>query len=151
MAEKYIVRLTEEERQLLEEITRKGETQAYRILHANILLKANVNGDDWPVGQIAKAFGCHQGTVCNVRKRFVTEGLKTALGRTPQKNPSRQPTFDGRTEAQLIALSLSTPPEGQSGWSLRLLADKLVELHIVDEVSHETVRSTLKKTKSNLT
>lgn len=149
MADKYIVRLTEEECQRLEDITRKGETQAYRIRHANILLKANADGDDWSNAQIAEAFGCHQGTVCNVRKRFVMEGLEAALERTPQKNPSRQPIFDGRTEAQLIALSLSTPPEGQSGWSLRLLADKLVELNIVEEVSHETVRSTLKKTKSS--
>lgn len=151
MAEKYIVRLTEEERQRLEEITRKGETQAYRIRHANILLKANADGDDWSNDQITEAFGCHEGTVCNIRRRFVEEGLEVALERKSQKNPSRQLIFDGRTEAQLIALSLSPPMEGQSGWSLRLLADKLIELEIVDEVSHETVRSTLKKMKLNRT
>ena len=150
MAEKYIVRLTAEERQQLEEITRKGTTQAYRILHANILLKADANADNWGNDQIAGAYGCHQGTVGNIRKRFVTEGLEAALKRKPQKVLSRQLIFDGRAEAQLIALSLSSPPEGYSGWSLRLLADKLVELEIVDEVSHETVRSTLKKMKSNL-
>lgn len=150
MAEKYIVRLTTEERQQLEEITRKGTTQAYRIRHANILLKADVEKDRWSDDQIAEAYGCHQGTVGNVRKRFVLEGLEAALERKPQSAPSRQRTFDGRTEAQLIALSLSSPPEGHSGWSLRLLADKLVELEIVDEVSHETIRSTLKKMKSNL-
>ena len=151
MAEKYIVRLTEEERQQLKEIIRKGKTQAYRIRHANILLKADANIDNWSDNQIAEAYGCHQGTVRNVRKRLVMEGLEAALKRKPQKTLSRQPVFDGRSEAQLIALSLSSPPEGYAGWSLRLLADKLVELEIVDEVSHETVRSTLKKTKSNLT
>ena len=151
MAEKYIIRLTTEERQQLEEITRKGTTQAYRIRHANILLRSDAEGDDWSNDQIAEAYDCHQGTVGNVRKRFVLEGLEAALKRKPQSAPSRQRTFDGRTEAQLIALSLSSPPEGRSGWSLRLLADKLVELEIVDEVSHETIRSTLKKTKLNPT
>jgi hypothetical protein len=151
MAEKYIVRLNTEERQQLEEIIRKGTSQAYRIRHANILLKADVERDNWPDDQIAEAYGCHRGTVGNVRKRFVLEGLESALKRKPQDTLSRQRIFDGRTEAQLIALSLSSPPEGHNGWTLRLLADKLIELEIVDEVSHETIRSTLKKTKSSLT
>lgn len=151
MAEKYVVRLSIEERAKLQEIVRKGTTQAYRVKHANILLKADVDFDNWNDSQIADAFGCHPNTAHMVRKRFVLEGVESALGRNPQKTPSRQQIFDGRSEARMIALSLSSPPEGHSGWTLRLLADKLVELEIVDSVSHETVRSTLKKMNSSLT
>lgn len=149
MREKFIVRLAEEERNLLREIVTKGKTAAYRIKHANILLAADVNGPAWQDEEIAKAYSTHVGTVGSVRKRFVEQGLEAALGRKKQECPSRQPVFDGASEAHLIALSCSKPPEGRSRWTLRLLADKVVELDIVDKVSYETVRQTLKKTNSS--
>lgn len=151
MAEKYIVRLTAQERQELREIIRAGKRAAHLIRHAHIILKADIEAENWTDEQIAEAYDCSLGTVYNIRKRFVLEGLEAALERKRQKTLSRQPVFDGRAEAQLIALSLSSPPEGRSGWTLRLLANKLVELQIVETVSHETVRATLKKTKSSLT
>jgi transposase len=147
--EKFIVRLTEEERNQLKEIVTKGKTAAYKIKHANILLAADVAGPALPDEDIAKVFSVHIGTVGSIRKRFIEKGLEAALGRKKQESPSRQPTFDGASEARLIAISCSQPPEGCSRWTLRLLADKVVELEIVDKVSYETVRQTLKKTHSS--
>ena len=142
---KYIVRLTDEERLKLQEIVRVGKAEAYKIKHANILLKADANKDNWTDSQIAKAFCCHQNTVHGIRKRMVLEGFESALGRKRQKSPSRKRILDGEAEARLIATSLSSPPEGCSRWTLRMLADKLIELEVVEEISHETVRTTLKK------
>jgi transposase len=147
--EKYIVRLTEEERNQLKEIITKGKKVAYKIKHANILLKTDTDGPTWQDEAIAQAFSVHLSTVGCIRKRFVEQGLEAALGRKKQEKPSREPTFDGVSEAHLIALSCSKPPEGSSRWTLRLLADKVVELEIVDKVSYETVRQTLKKTNSS--
>jgi transposase len=147
--EKFIIRLTEEERNQLKEIVTKGKTAAYKIKHANILLKADVDGPAWQDEAIAQAFSVHLSTVGCIRKRFVEQGLEAALGRKKQEKPSREPIFDGVSEAHLIALSLSKPPEGHSRWTLRLLADKVVELEIVDKVSFETVRQMLKKTNSS--
>ena len=149
MRERYIVRLTEEERNQLKEIIAKGETLAYKIKHANILLKADADGPGWRDEAIAQAFSVHLSTVGCIRKRFVEQGTESALGRKKQAKPSHEPTFDGASEARLIALSCSKPPEGSSRWTLRLLADKVVELEIVDKVSYETVRQTLKKTNSS--
>ena len=143
MREKFIVRLTEEERNQLKEIVTKGKTAAYKIKHANILLKADAGGPAWQDEEIAQAFSVHLSTVGCIRKRFVEQGLEAALGRKKQEYPSHAPTFDGASEAHLIALSCSQPPEGRSRWTLRLLADKVVELEIVDKVSYETVRQTL--------
>lgn len=148
---KYIVNLTEEERFHLEDMVKKGKAAAYKIKHANILLKANINGSNWTDLQIAEAFSCHSNTVHGIRKRMVLEGIDSAIERKAQVSPSRKRILDGKAEATLIATSLSKAPEGHSRWTLRMLADKLVELEVVDSVSHETVRSTLKKTKSNLT
>lgn len=109
---------------------------------------ADADGPNWVDSQISEAFSCRRQTVERVRKRLVTRGFDEALnGRTP-KEPPRQRKFDGRGEAELIALRLGEPPEGYSNWSLRLLARKIVELGIVDGVSHETIRKTLKKTES---
>jgi len=143
---KYVVRLTRAERRSLEALTAKGRTQAYRIKHAHILLKADADGPGWLDGQIAEAIGVHVNTVRNVRQRFVEDGLEAALGRKKQEQPSRERILDGEKEARLIALGCSSPPKGRARWTLHLLADKLVELRIVDHISHETVRQALKKT-----
>ncbi len=149
MRQKFIVRLTEEERKLVKEMVTKGKSAVYKVKHANILLAADVDGLAWQDEEIAKAYSANVSTVGSLRQRFVEQGLEAALGRKKQERPSRQPVFDGASEARLIALSCSRPPEGRSRWTLRLLADKVVALDIVDKVSYETVRQTLKKTNSS--
>lgn len=151
MGKKYVVRLSEEEREELDSLTRKGKGAAYRIKHANILLKADADGPGWQDRQIAQAFSCHAATVARVRQRFVEEGLQRALGRRKQRSPSRAWLLDGEQEARLIALSCSQAPDGRARWTLRLLAGRLVELQIVDSICHETVRRTLKKTRLSRT
>lgn len=142
---KYIVRLTLEERETLSELIKIGKTAAFRILHANILLKSDADGPGWTDDAISEAFGCSRNTVSNLRERFVEEGLDNALERKPQSSVSRKPILDGEKEARLIAIGCSQPPLGRAQWTLRLLADRLVTLDVVDSVSHETVRTTLKK------
>jgi transposase len=151
MARKYVVRLGSDERGVLELLVKKGKTQAYRIKHANILLAVDADGPDWSDEEAAEAFGCHVNTVANVRQRFIEQGLEAALERKKQKSPSRERILDGEKEARLIALACSAPPEGRSKWTLQLLADKLVALKVVETISDQTVRRTLKKTNSNLT
>lgn len=145
MRQRFVVRLSKEERQALKELAGKGLAQAYRIKHANILLKADAGGPAWKDERIAEAFGCHIGTVRNVRKRLVEGGLEAALARKPQARPSRARILDGRGEARLITLACSTPPEGRGHWTLELLAKRLVQLKVVEDISYETVRRTLKK------
>jgi transposase len=145
MNKKYIVRLTEQEREQLEAVIRKGKAAAYKITHANILLKADADGAAWSDEAIAAAFSVHTRTVAGIRERFVEQGLEAALTRKKQERPSQPPLFDGEAEAYLIALRCSAPPAGHARWTLRLLADKVVELDIVASASHETVRRTLKK------
>jgi transposase len=151
MAKKYIVRLNSAEREALELLVKKGKTQAYRIKHANILLAVDADGSDWSDEEAAAAFGCHVNTASNVRRRFVEQGLEAAVERKKQKSPSRERILDGEKEARLIALACSQPPAGRSKWTLQLLADKLVTLEIVESISDQTVRRTLKKTNSSLT
>lgn len=146
MNKKYIVRLTDEEREYLNGLVTKGKTAAYKIRHANILLKADEDGSGWSDGQIAEALSAHKASVAGIRQRFVEEGLESALDRKKQSAPSRTRMLDGKGEARLIALGCTLPPEGYSRWTLRLLADKAVELDIAGSISHETVRQTLKKT-----
>lgn len=143
---KYIVRLTEAEQKALRELIRKGKAPAYQIRRANILLKADIAGPAWTDVRIGEAFSIHPNTVAVMRKRFGEQGLEKALDRKRRVIPPRQARFDGESEARLIAMSCSEPPEGHSRWTLRLLAGKAVELELVPEVSHETVRKTLKKT-----
>jgi len=150
-AKKYIVRLSEEERQTLKMIIGKGKSAAYRIKHANILLKADADGSNWPDERVVEAFECHRNTVENVRKRFVTQGFEAALERKKRLTPPRKKIIDGEREARIIAISRTTPPPGRAKWSLRLLADKIVELGIVESASHMTVQRALKKTNSSLT
>jgi len=148
---KYIVTLTSDERELLRELVDTGKTQAYRIKHANILLKADREQEAWNDLQIAQAFGCHQNTVANVRLRFVLQGLETALERQQRKTPPVEPILDGAGEARLTQLACSTPPEGRADWTLELLADQCVVLKIADSISPQTVMRTLKKTNSSRT
>jgi len=146
MAKRCIVRLTDEERRQLGELVSRGKAAAYKIKHANILLKVDVEGPGWSDEQTAEAFGCHRNTVANVRQRLVEQGLEAALGRKRRATPGRKPVCDGEAEAKLIALRCSEPPAGQAKWTLRLLADRAVELEIVPAICHETVRQVLKKT-----
>jgi len=150
---KYIVTLTADERTYLSELTRTGKTAAYKLTHARILLKADQaeGGPAWPDEQIAQALEVSVATIERLRQRFVEQGLEAALCRKKQDRPSRQPILDGAAEARLIALACSQPPKGRARWTLRLLADQLVELEVVEAVSHETVRQTLKKTNSSPT
>jgi len=151
MHKRFIVRLTTEERGELERLVGIGKAAAFKIKHANILLKVDAAGPDWPDETTAEAFGCHANTVRNVRQRFVEQGLEAALGRKKQDRLSRQPVFDGDKEARLIATACSAPPAGRARWTMHLLADRMVELRIVDSVCPETVRKTLKKTNCSRT
>lgn len=145
MPKRYIVRLSEQEQQYLKALVSTGKAVAYKIKHANILLNIDVNGAAWTDEQAASACHCHRNTVANLRQRLVEQGLDAALERKPSKTPSRQSVCDGEAEAKLIALRCGTPPVGRARWTLRLLADKAVELEIVPSICHETVRQVLSK------
>lgn len=151
MPKKYIVRLSEEERSELTAMIDKGRTAAYKIKHANILLAADADGPAWTDEKIAEAYHCRIRTVTNVRQRLVERGLEGAINRKKQDTPSRKQKLDGDGEAMLIALACTKAPEGRSRWTLNLLADRLVELKVVDSICDQTVHRTLKKTKSNPT
>ena len=146
VSEKFIVRLSPEERQRLEELVHKGKSVAYRIKHANILLKADADGPAWCDQQIADAFGCHVNTVANVRRRCVDDGLEAALDRKKRATPPVEPILDGAAEARLITIACSEAPDGAARWTMQMLADELVRLKVVTSISDETVRRTLKKT-----
>jgi transposase len=150
-AKKYIVSLTEKERQELEELTQKGKSSARKINHARILLKADINqiNGEWNDDQISQALEVSRSTIERVRQRFVEEGLEQALNPRP-RNSLKLRKIDGEAEAHLIALACSEPPSGYSRWTLRLLAEQMVVLEYVETISHESVRQVLKKTKSNL-
>jgi hypothetical protein len=141
----YIVRLSSEERSLLEEVIKKFKGSSQRVRRAQILLKADVDGPGWTDQEIADAFGCRRKTVENVREGLVTEGFEVALNGKKRELPPRKKLLSGEQEAKLIAMRLGSPPDGFANWSLRLLAGQVVELEIVDSISHETVRRTLKK------
>jgi transposase len=149
MNKKYIVNLTQEEREQLTALVSKGKAAAYKIKHAHILLLADTNGQAWSDESIAKALSVHPNTVRGVRQRWVEQGLEAAIARKAQSCPSRPALLDGNQEAQLIALRCSAPPPGYARWTLHLLADKFVELQVVESISHETVRKVLKKTHSS--
>ncbi len=146
MEKKYIVRLTDEERLTLRSVIRKLQGSSQKVRRAQILLKADADGPSWTDKRIAEAFSCRTKTVENIRQRLVTEGFDVTLNGKKRETAPRQKRFDGEQEAKVIALRLGKPPKGFANWSLRLLADKAVELEIVDSVSHETIRQTLKKT-----
>ena len=150
MNKKYRVRLTDEERNHLEKLVRKGKAHVRKLTYARILLKADEDGPAWTDQRIADAFEVSVATVARERKRYCEEGLEIALMPKKPGLPRRR-VLDGRAEAHLIALACSDPPEGRGRWSMRLLAGRMVELGYVDALSYETVRRTLKKTSSNLT
>jgi transposase len=148
---KYKVTLTAEERQQLHDLVTTGKAAAKKLAHARILLKADAapDGPAWLDQHIADAVEVSVATVERVRQRFVEQGLDAALNRKPRERPGREPKLDGRAEARLIAVACSAPPEGRKEWTMQLLADKLVELEVVDSISDETVRQALKKTRSS--
>jgi transposase len=150
---KYLVTLTPDERADLGKLVSAGRRSARTIARARILLKADQaqGGPAWDDGKIAEALGCGRRTVERVRERFVERGLDAALAHKPQDRPSRERKLDGAAEARLIALACSAPPDGRARWTLKLLADRMVELEVVDSLSDETVRRTLKKTNSSRT
>jgi transposase len=147
---KYIVSLTAEEREELEQLTTTGKVPAYKMNHARILLKADTNqeGGGWTDAAISQALDISVATIERVRQRLVETNLESALSRQvqQQRKPRR---LDGEQEAHLIAITCSEAPAGYARWSLRLLADRMVELEYVESICHETVRQTLKKTISN--
>lgn len=134
------VELTDEEREKLVELTSKGECKAHKLKRAMVLLSADEGATDRVISQQVRI---HEVTVEGIRKRFVEEGLESALNERPR--PGKERKLDGHQEAQLIALNCTQPPEGRKRWTLQLLADKLVEMKIVDSISDETVRRALKR------
>lgn len=147
MKKKYVVRLTDAERATLTEVVKKLKGSAQKVRRAQILLKADADGPAWTDAKIAEAVGCRTKTVENIRERLVTAGFDQTLAGKPRDQAPRAKVLDGRQEAQVIALRLGPPPQGFATWSLRLLAEQVVALEIVEAISHETVRQTLKKTR----
>ena len=163
---KYIVKLTEAEREYLQTLINKGKSPAKRLLKARILLKADASeqGESWSDGRIIEALDTNMSMVTRVRQQFVEEGLEAVLSRKQRESPARTPIFDGEKQARLTALACSTPPEGRARWERRLagrdqiniaaprlLEDKVVELGIVERASDSTIGRVLKKTRFSLT
>lgn len=146
MNKKYIVRLTDEERAVCEAAIRNEKGRSEKLRRATILLKADIDGPAWKDEKIREAVGCRVQTVECLRRTFVLEGFEAALLRKKRTTPPTPKLLDGTGEAKLIAMRLGKPPAGYGRWTLRLLADQLVELEVVDSISPETVRQTLKKT-----
>ena len=151
IVKKYVVRLSDDEREQLATLIRKGSSPAQRLLKARILLKADVSeaGDGWSDNQIIEALETSPSMVYRVRKQLVEEGFEAVLSRKPRATPAVPRIFDGEKEARLIALACSAPPKVRARWTLRLLENKVVELNIVDRASDSTIGRTLKKTFSS--
>jgi len=146
MQKKYIVRLSKQERNMLREVVKKLKGGSQKARRAQVLLKADAEGPAWTDSRIAEAFGCRRQTIEMIRQRFVECGFQETLDGKKRLNPPTEKLLDGEQEAKIIATRLGPPPKGYANWTLRLLARKVVELEIVDGVSYETVRRTLKKT-----
>jgi len=148
---KYVVRLTSEERKFLLELIKKGKANKEKLNRARILLKVDcgMEGENWDDGRIAEALYVSQKTILNTRQSLVEEGLDKTLNRSPIQN-KRKRIVQGEEEAYLVALTCGEPPTGHCRWTLRLLSEKMVELEYVDSISHETVRTALKKTNLSL-
>ena len=142
----YIVRLTEAERESLKQVVKKLKGTSQKVRRAQILLKADADGPGWTDARIAEAFSCRRETVQRLRERFVVSGFQEALDGRKRAEPPTEKLLNGKEEAKIIATRLGPPPKGYANWTLRLLARKVIELEIVDEISYETVRRTLKKT-----
>ena len=145
MQKKYVVRLSGEERQLCEQVIDKLKGTSQKVRRANILLKVDAEGPAWTDKQIAESFRCRIQTVENVRKKCVLEGFAAALEHQKPQAPPKK-LLDGEQEAKMIATRLGPPPKGYGKWTRRLRSRKVVELEIVDAISYETIRRTLKKT-----
>ncbi len=146
MQKKYIVRLSAEERDTLKGVVKKLKGTSQKIRRAQILLKADVNGPNWTDKLIAEVFTCRIRTVETIRQRLAERGFDETLNGKKRATPPTEKLLDGKQEAKIIAMRLGPPPKGYANWSLRLLARKIVALEIIDSISHETVRRTLKKT-----
>jgi transposase len=152
MAPRYKVTLSEDERRQLETLTRTGKTSASKLVHARALLlcDAGEHGDPWKVADVAQALGITTRTIEHLKERFVEEGIEAALERKPSTKPPKL-TFDGAFDARLTALACSPAPEGRARWTVRLLAEKVVELKIAPKISTMSVHRALKKTNLSLT
>ena len=146
MQKRYIVRLSESEKRELHEVIKRLKGSSQKVRRAQILLKADVEGPNWTDESIAEAFNCRSQTVENIRRRLGKNGFEAALNGLRGSKPPTAKRLDGSQEAEVIAMRLGSPPKGYASWSLRLLARKVVELEIVESVSHETLRKMLKKT-----
>jgi transposase len=144
MLKKYIVRLSDAERQTLEQIVRKLKGSSQKVRRAQVLLKADADGPAWTDARIAEAYGCRVRTVEGIRERLVTDGFEVTLNSKPHAR--RPKLLTGAQEAQVIATRLGPPPQGFANWTLQMVADRVVELKIVPAISAQTVRRTLKKT-----
>jgi transposase len=153
MATRYRVTLTSEEREELESMPRRGRIEARRFINARALLlcDAGLEGPAWKVADVASALGVSSRSIEHLKKRFVEKGLEAALSRKKRERPPREVKFDGAFEARLIALACSKVPDGYRRWTVRLLAEKAVELKFAESVSHMSVQRTLKKTNFSLT
>lgn len=153
MPPRYRITLSKQERKELEALTRNGQTGAKKFIHARALLlcDAGPDGPSWTVAVAAEALGVTSRTIEHLKKRFVEDGLEAALVRKIREKPPRDVIFDGAFEARLIALACSDAPEGYQRWTVRLLADKAVELNFASSVSHMTVQRVLKKMNLSLT
>lgn len=146
MQKKYIVRLSDQERDTLREVVKKLKGTNQKVRRAQVLLKADADGPAWTDWQIADAFLCRIKTVENIRQRLVERGFEETLNGKKRTHSPTEKLLDGEQEAKVIATRLGPPPKGYANWTLRLLARKVVELEIVPSVSRETIRRTLKKT-----
>lgn len=148
MQKRYVVKLDKDERKELSQMVKQEKIAAKKRTHAQVLLLADCGkrGPAWKDAAIAEACQVTVQTVENIRKRLVLEGLAAALNRKKQVRPSRQKILDGEREAKVVATCCGSAPSGRARWTLRLLSERIVELNIVEAVSHETVRRCLKKT-----
>lgn len=153
MAVRYRVELSKTEREELDRLTKTNRTGAKKFIHARTLLlcDAGSRGPAWPNARIAEALGVTTRTVENTKRRLVEDGMSAALDRKPRDKPPRESIFDGEKEARLIALACSPPPEGRKRWTVRLLAERLVQLEIFEHISKSSVQNALKKTNLSLT
>lgn len=146
MRKRYLVTLSPAEKSQLQEVVKRLSGSSQKVRRAQILLKADSRGPNWTDAQIAEAFNCRTKTVENIRQRLVKKGFEVTLNGAKRCSPPTAKLLTGEQEAQVIAMRLGSPPKGYANWSLRLLARKVVELEIVPDISHETIRQTLKKT-----
>ena len=148
MKKKYIVHLSAEERIQCEEVVKKLKGSSQKVIRAQILLKADIDGPNWIDDKIVEAFGCSRRAVEQVRERLVTEGFETTLNGKQRNTPPREKLLSGEQEAALIAMRLGLPPSGYGSWTLTLLKNEMIALELVETISRETIRNTLKKTDS---